>query len=88
MTPRQVQPDLDSRHAAMKVLSDAVRKACEPSSKPHELASAPRAAVHAATSKTSPAADKTEDKTEHDSTRPLQDAVRAACGPDRPGHHH
>jgi hypothetical protein len=31
--------------------------------------------------------DKTEDKTEHDSTRPLQDAVRAACGPDQHGHH-
>jgi hypothetical protein len=89
-----------AEQAAVKPLRDAVRAACEPQKPaPSATCVAAKQALKTAkdqdraedqrekASKTSPDTDKTEDKTEHDSTRPLKDAVRTACGPDRHGHH-
>src|SRR5581483_2626470 len=81
--------------ANMKSLADAVRKACEPQpsaqcvSARQALANAESAdktedAAERADAKTNPGADSDEDKTEAAAMKPLRDAVKAACGPQKP----
>ena len=89
------QPEDKAEAAAMKPLRDAVRAACEPQ-KPAPSAACVAAKLALKTardqdkiedkSEKKPASDadkaqdKIEDKAEHDQMRPLQQAVRAACG--------
>ena len=83
------QAEDKTEHAAMKVLSDAVGKACAPPvtaqcSTARQALDAANAkdAIEDATEKTKPA--KTEDAAEQAAVKPLRDAVRAACEPQKP----